>query len=400
MKYFINQIGSKDCGYACLKMLMAIVYKRKDFLFYPIGDIDTSYSLKDLMGIAAKEGVSISAYRAQKKEDIFKKMVKAPFLIPVKSGDLLHMLLVRKVRRRKVYVFDPKNGAYWIKKEKLLDIWNGEILEATAHTGSDFNVKKTKLIPFKTQFFTIFSQIMSFLSLVVALYFINEEISFLVPLGFLLTYIILEFIFERILVSGMKNFDKQTLIPEFSSNRRNFKERYIKMNKFKSMIFANPVQFVGTAMISLFALVLLGINSYLNLIGFGIIFLFQIGFHFIFKYYFKYRRNGLEELEKELNASVYASKEEFNDKLKRLNEETYKYVSLSNSKKYLMTFLIFAISLFLMALSGNISINFMLFHFFIMVYLFENIEKLLNVSENLEEYNKYKALYLFYFNKY
>ena len=52
MKYFIRQLGQKDCAFACLKMLLAITHKNKDYLYYQQNDIDRSYSLEEIIKLA------------------------------------------------------------------------------------------------------------------------------------------------------------------------------------------------------------------------------------------------------------------------------------------------------------------------------------------------------------
>ena len=47
MYYFINQIKKKDCAFASLKILLANVYKKKDFLYVIQDKDDKSYSLKE-----------------------------------------------------------------------------------------------------------------------------------------------------------------------------------------------------------------------------------------------------------------------------------------------------------------------------------------------------------------
>ena len=47
---------------------------------------------------------------------------------------------------------------------------------------------------------------------------------------------------------------------------------------------------------------------------------------------------------------------------------------------------------------GEISLNFMLFHFFIYIYLQENFDKILNVNKIINDIKYYKCLYLYYFH--
>ena len=94
MSYYIEQIGENDCGIASLKMLLAILYKNKDFLYYPQKERNISYNYKELMQIASKEGVNLGVSKVVDKNDIFTYKTKNPFLISIKVENSLHLLLM------------------------------------------------------------------------------------------------------------------------------------------------------------------------------------------------------------------------------------------------------------------------------------------------------------------
>ncbi len=147
MSYFIKQLGEKDCGYTCVKMLLGMSYKKKDFLYLNEPDIDRSASLKDLMIFARKEGLDLGAYRIVNKEELFTAKPNLPILLPIMKGNFLHMVVIRKIHRRSVVVQDPSSGIYVLSKNKLLSIWNGEYLEILNKYGSDFKLKKKHFVP-------------------------------------------------------------------------------------------------------------------------------------------------------------------------------------------------------------------------------------------------------------
>ena len=62
MKYFIRQLGQKDCAFACLKMLLAITHKNKDYLYYQQNDIDRSYSLEEIIKLVTDNGIAIACF--------------------------------------------------------------------------------------------------------------------------------------------------------------------------------------------------------------------------------------------------------------------------------------------------------------------------------------------------
>lgn len=399
MQYYIHQLGDKDCGYTSVKMLLAHLYKRYDFLYYPEPSISTSTSLRDLMSYAKKEGVSLGAFRTISK-DLFFKQKKKMILIPIKENDMFHMVLVKKILKKKSLIYDPMSGIHFIKNKNLVDIWDGEYLEVLNVEGSNFHLRKMRVVPKIFTFLTMFFEFVSFASLIIALYFIDGTIPFYLSLGLFLSYIIFEFIYQKILIETMKYFDKHTMVGEFALNRQDFKSRYANMTQFKVLAISNPIQIFSLILMCSLGIMVLGINSIYNLISIGIVFLFQIIFKLFENYKMGNRYNRISSLENDLGSLCRTSNTTFLSKINELNNETYRYVSFCNFKKYVMVFLIIALSFLYCSLTKNFSVNFMLFHFFFYLYINDDFEKIINFSKNFEDFKYYKALYLYYFNKY
>jgi ABC-type bacteriocin/lantibiotic exporter with double-glycine peptidase domain len=397
MAYFIKQLGEKDCGYACVKMILGMSYHRKDFLYLSEPSIDSSATLRDLMSYARKEGLILSAYRAVEREEIFTKKVKTPLLMPINKGNFLHMVVVKKITKKRCLIQDPATGTYYLNKKNLLDCWNGEYLEVSEVRGSNFRLKPKRFVPLYMTFFTVFFEILSFISLVLALFFIDGSKSFYWSLALFFSYIVFEFIYRKILILSMKKFDKMMLVNKKAFNHLKFKTRYADITKLKVLSVSNPIQLLSLIMMTIFGIVVLGINSPYNLISISAIVLFQLIFRIFERHTYEYKRNRIDLLERNLNSEAKLSTDKFLERINILNKETYSYVSYCNLKKYILIFLIIALSLLYSFLSGVNSLNFMLFHFFFYLYINDNLEKIIHFSQNYEEYKRYKALYLYYF---
>ena len=85
--FYIKQIQNDDCGFACLKMLLAEINKDKDYLFLPQDEKHGPYSLMQLVGIASNYGVALSAFRATDKTTV-SNCLNFPFIaiIRLKNG--------------------------------------------------------------------------------------------------------------------------------------------------------------------------------------------------------------------------------------------------------------------------------------------------------------------------
>lgn len=397
MKYFIKQLGTKDCGVTCIKMLLAILNKNADYLYYSQINTETSSTLRDLIKIAKKEGVILKSSRFIEKEDLFKEKPKCPFLLIIRKDEGLHMILIRKITKNKIKVYDPNFGIYWLKKEALFKIWNGEILEVSNFKHGNFKLKKLRVFPKPFIILTIGFQILSIVSLILATLFIDKNYSFLVSLSLFFGYIVFELIYQKIIISSLKYFDNCILVDNYLSKREDFKNYFEPMNKFKYLLVSTPLTLISSFFMLTFGCILLLINNYWSFIILISTFIVQIVFKYLDDKYFKNKRVDLENLEKTLFNSEIEKEDEFKDKVLKMNEETYEYVNFSNFKRYFLVFFTISMCLIYLGFTGNISINFLFFHFFLFAFMQEEFIKLLNIGNNIEALKHYKCLYFYHF---
>lgn len=398
MKYYIKQIGENDCGFTCVKMLLAIYYKNSDYLFYPIPHIESQTSLKEIIDYAHKADLTLIASRVNNKNEIFNFKTKKAFLAPIKRDNQLHMVLIKRVYKKRLLVFDPAIGVRFITKNDFIDIWNGEIIEVKEIGNSCFKAKKNALLPKSNMIITIFFQISSFICLMLATLFIDKNFNFLIPLSLFFGYIIFEILYQKAIIYSLKYFDNYILLNDFTYKRYDFRKYFEPMNRFKYSVISSPIQLINNCLILIFGLFVLGINNLINLAIVATTFIFQILFFFYEKYHYSYRLEKLELLEKKLLKYTNKDVDEFKNTVYEINNETYRYVSYFNFKRYFLIFLTLISCLVYQGFIGEISINFMLFHFFIYIYLQENFEKLLNFNKTLLDIKYYKCLYLYYFH--
>ena len=398
MKYYIKQIGEKDCGVTCVKMLLAIVYKNTDYLYYPHVNVETSSSLRDLINLAKKEGVIIKASRIIDKKALFKKTVSCPFLIVINKKDNLHMVLIKKITKSRVKVYDPSSGIYWISKNNLFKIWNGEILEVSNILTSNFKLKKIRVYPKYFFWITILFQFLSLLSLITATFFIDKKFSFMISFLLFLSYIIFELLYQKIIILSLKYFDNQIFLEECFFKRQDFNKYYLPMSKFKFSLVSTPVKFISSFFMLVFGCIILGINNYWSLLILAITFAFQYIFKKIDNKFYKTKKNNLENIENKLLSNSNINGDEFKNEVKALNSQSYECISYNNFKRYFLIFLTICLSLIYIGFTGFISINYMFFHFFIFVFLQEQFEKIIEIDNDIENIKYYKCLYFYHFN--
>ena len=397
MEYFVKQIGTKDCAFACLKMLLANVYKSKKFLYYPQNDTDTSYSLADIIKKASEEGVILGAYRFNNRDLIFSEL-NYPVLINIKQDRKLHMILVKKAKKDKLKVYDPAIGIYRINKDELFEVWNGEIIQVLEAKKSDFKPKIQNPIPWRFRLPIFIFQILSSLFLMSGLFFINKEYNFYIPLLLLTAFAICEFVYKRLLITGMKHFDQIILEKAFSGNNNNFREKYLKMNHFKTMVLGRPIQMINSIIIILFGVTILGINSYLNIINVLLICAFAVLLDLIEVKLFNAKERNIEYSENRIFENRSCVGQNFISGISKVQKQAYDLVSFKNFKQYFIIFLTACVCLLYCAFTNEISLNFLLFHAVFYYYMADNASKLTELYLKTSEYTSFTCLYRYYCN--
>lgn len=395
MTYFIEQIKQKDCSFACLKILLATVHKNKNYLLYPQNLDDSSYSLDEIIRYAKNENVKLGAYHFENKEDLLQEKT-FPILAVTKENDRLHMIVIYKIKRKKVYVGDPSKGKLTYKLNEFYDIWNGEalIIEGIEETKTKYKVKKDIL---NNVYVLIsgFFQIFSFISLAVGIFFINDEVSFLIPVCLFIGYILFEFIHKQISMTGMKILDDKIYanLPKNTSNLANF---YRNISLYKANCFINPIQIISSILSLLLIIIALGLNSYLNILNIGIIGIFNASFYYFFNHYIKSKERTIydnEALLKQNNLST----SEVERALRLLNYETYKLSQMLYFRKYVLLAITILLCLFYAALTDNISLNFILFHVFAYYLFTEFLTTTLETAKKESKKIYYKCIIKNYF---
>lgn len=396
MSYFIRQIGEKDCAITSLKILLANIYKRKDFLFYPQANINEALSLKDVIRIAKNEGVVLSAYRLKNKNEI-KELKHKKSLIVIKRRNILHLIYLKNIKRRGVVILDPKIGKVFMKFQDFFEIWNGEVLETVKVNGSNFDIKKKRIIPLYKEILMIAFQIFTYSLFLCGLYFINNTVDFLIPLVLFISFIFSLLLFNYLLINFMKKIDND-LFKGIYRSEGNLKEKYLKITKLKTLIFTSPLELISSILLVTFSLIILGINSYLSLIIAFFVLFFQFLLKVISSSYLDYRKNYIENCENNLFLSE--NEENALSNFKVLNDEVYKFITLNNLKKFLLILIIIVGCLFLCSFEKEISLNYLLFHVFAIYYISSNFDKILDFNKNYEELNYLKSTYYYYSKTY
>ncbi|MEG1738866.1 MAG: cysteine peptidase family C39 domain-containing protein [Bacilli bacterium] len=385
MRYYINQIMEKDCGFASLKMLFSLTSKNTNYLYIPQETRDKAYSFYDLLKIGNKYDFKLTCYHIGEKNDL-KKLLKTPFIASISDNNTHHAVVIQKIVMNKLTVYDPKLGIYKMKIEQFLNIWDGNCIVVLKRPTKKYASFEKKIYRKCYRITNIILQIMSSIFLIVGFFFIDEKFHFATPIAFFAAAIISEILQKFMINKFFANFD-DILISELKSREQNDISSNLqeivqyKMSssfKYSSLI----INFISSISIS----VLLIINNATNLYFVLGIFLLKLFDLLIYKPVIENVKKEIrnKELKIQNNNDAFAN-------YKELGTLSTKLISILNIKKYLAYFVILVLSFVSMAIFNKLSINYLLFQCLMLWFIYDALSNIEGYRNSLYEHRKLTA---------
>ena len=254
MKYFIYQTENNGCGLACAKMLLGYYHRNKRYLF---DEHEKISSLLDIKRYLEKRGLKTTGVKVERK--YFNKDFNNS-IAHIIEGENKHFVVLKKIGKKYIKIYDPKRGLRIIKKESFFNIFDGILLiveDVCKHTCS---FKEKKNISYSIAY--ISSLVIDFSIVYFFTYIINTKNLFLVLLLSLIALI--NFAFKLLIVFGFNSYlDKKIIEPYINSLDLSQLELFVK---YKSELLQNKFKKISYLLISIFGMVLLTINSIFNLV--------------------------------------------------------------------------------------------------------------------------------------
>ena len=180
--FFIPQIGEFDCGYACLKMMLAHIHKDKNYLFLPFHEKNQTISYQQMSEIALKYNVEVVGFRVEDEEEIKNNKI-FPLIVSLKQeSESKHAVMITGIKWNRVQISDPAKGTYSLSFKKIFNYvgQNGIINQKLRRNSCPFVhqsiIKKREYVmPFTCQ-------VMTGISGVLSVYFFDKDISLFIPL--------------------------------------------------------------------------------------------------------------------------------------------------------------------------------------------------------------------------
>lgn len=368
------QIQNDDCGFACIKMLLAYFYKNKNYLFITQDIKHGRYSMLDLKEIAQKEGLFCDGY----KYNTVTENKKFPCIGHLQIDNKNHFIIIEKVTKKYVKYFDPCTGINIKSIEEFDEISSQNYL---VYAGKREYKKIDNSNFFKTHL-DLLQMLLGAIQFGSLFYLSFNNKNFSISIIICLTIYLLGIVGSYFInVKYMKKYDQNIIYSSLSllpKDEDNLSKKVINNEyQLKKKYFLNNNNLFSLMTLTTFIIFVLMINDYKNIVGIGIIVLFNIAK----KYYFIAKNNPiLERIKKEEKQTGL----EIKDKYSLADELSYSY---AENYKILEIIEITIIILFSLAL-GFMNKNFTSLVYYIIFYKFlsEKINEALSFQKNrLEE---------------
>jgi predicted double-glycine peptidase len=393
MRYFTFQGNDHDCGFAALKMLLCYAHHDRSYLrLAKTNDKQGLYSYRDLVEIGATHGVIITAYKLlDKNEIIFNK--RWPILVSLinKNGGL-HLVLLRKIKRGRVYIDDPIKGGIVEQLNSFLKRWDGSFLQIYKKSPALKPKKERPIVEIKYLVALCLLQSFSAFFALLGFAFVNQQNYFVFPLIFFSLFAIGEVIFRRFQLEVLARFDNNYLVRTYDEDKMKRKHNFMKFHDFKKNYFLFPQVLISSLIISFFVLMVLLFNDLLHLAFLGTLITLAFLELVVSQRFTKSNVKTLERIESE----TLEEDRPFSDILsnyKKMSQLSLYIAKCSATKKYISLFVICALALTYAAISGEATLNYFLFHFFIYLLFYENISRLFNSFLHINDLRRKMAAF-------
>ena len=385
--FYIPQTQKDDCGFTCLKMMLANLNNDKNYLFLPQENDHGPYSYSDLIAIAQKYGLNLQGIQTTEKSTLSNHKA-FPFIASVTlPNGALHAVLVMKVNRDKVIYLDPRKGKVKMKLNDFLRIWDGSALLMESYEKKKCSYKITDPMTISNKIFLGIIQFIVGLLAIFGVYFIKDDTPIYVPAIFLSLAIITELILKALSYRIMKKLDShyfsEGVIPD--TGFRSYIEKY---EKYKSLSLTSPMNYILLLVFSLALLFIILLNDRKNAFLAITPLLLAVIDSFLVSPYLKKKKMEIDELEEDLDSAKDAL--DLKNKVKVVHDKAYSYGYFDLAMRYVYAGAIVLTTLLTMRLCGISSFPYIIFYSCISLTLYKSISQLLSYGDKVQEYDLVK----------
>ena len=386
--FYIPQIQNDDCGYACLKMVLANINKDKNYLFLPQDEEFGQYSYSDLTKIAKKQGLNFTAFKVEEKLEI-NNCISFPLIVTIQlKNGANHAIVITKIKWKHVYYIDPRRGSGSMSLKKFTAIWDGTGLMIDSFEKKKCDITPVQPVKAGSKIGLSIIQLIAGVFAVLGVYFIKDDTPIYIPVIFLSLAIVCELIMRAFTFSIMKRLDRFF----FSDNnipKKGYREYLYRFENYKRLSLSSPMNLILLAVfaVGLGAVVILNDmrNAMLVLVP-VVIAAFDV---LVVKPMLKEKKVEVIELEDNLERATDGG--DLQSKVKEMHNKSYNYSYIDIASRYIYVGLLLLTALLTMRLCGLSSFPYIIFYTCIGASILKALIELFSFNERIEQFNVAKV---------
>ena len=386
MKYFIPQITGLDCGFTCLKMVIAMKYENPDALFIQEDESHKEYSFKEIGDMAKEYGITFDGAKFEIKEDIAGISLPAIALMEKREA-FYHYVVITKMKGNYITILDPEEGEVKMKVSDFIATWTGKVLfikEFEKKEVKFYNPLKEKK---KRDVLSTVLQIFSAVFLMAGIFFINSKMFYL-PIIFLALFVVFEILFRFHLIKQMQQFDWE-MQRGIKIEEKKYYEFFTRYELYKKEVHSSKMNIVFAIMVIIFTSFLLLINHVVNFLLIIVPFILAFVEVKFINPYLRKKEADITYLE-----MGFDSAEKCDDFLKDLDDVHYQSYQIARHdliKRYAFVSLLLLTSFVALIYSKTMLLPYLIFNLAVSHMLYERFTDLFLSSESKFDYLKAKA---------
>ena len=381
--YYIPQVTKSGCGFACLKMLLAIVRKDERYLYLKEDENHGSYSYQELLELAQRYEVTLIGAKFPDKSDLRHAKEFPLILTVVRPNQSPHAVLVSKRRGNKIKVHDPEKGVYYQSITKFIKEWDGTGL-AVNHVGDyPFTFRQIDARDRKGEVLSYIFQALAAMFIALATFFVKPEGSFVLPLLFCALSLLCEIILRMMLLKRMQKYDKyvRRFIPYIS--RKDYFEFYRRGQEYKASALTMGLNFLFYFLVVTLIVVVSLINSLTFAVSIGVSFLCAFIVTIVLA---PYKENAGKELQAEEDElRKIKEQEEMELKVKTLEVKSYRYAYYEFATKVIVGAFFLLASFLICRLQNSFAITNLVFYTCVSFLIYQYLVPLFSYDQKVHE---------------
>ncbi|MBO4682877.1 MAG: hypothetical protein J5618_03355 [Bacilli bacterium] len=379
--FYVLQEDNYDCGFTCLKVLLANVNKDSNYLYLPNPKANGEvYSFNELSEYASELGFTLSAYKIADRSTLSLDD-GLPMMFSLSRDEKSHMVLVYKINKKDVYYFDPSCGKKKMRIEQFIELWDCKLLKLDNFKRISCPHKVSRLLLKKEEIAMDILEILACLSMALGLCFIDEKYPFYLSVIMFASFAILEILLRSYCLFVFKKIDERTYNDSLKVKKGKMRDFYLTLEENKKMevsLNLNSIYCIMSVVVIILYLGVIGGYS-LYYLFFSILFVF-IEVTFIEPYLNKKNQEIIE-----LEANI--GDEDFGI-IKLAHEKAYQYGKVILAYRYVVLGLTLLGIVLIMALSEVVSIPYIIFYLCLNIFFYKNLVSGLSTDENIKKHRQ------------